>query len=338
MKPKRLDVGIFKDRHGIRAFVKTRRSGLKTKRFKRGALGAAKDWRKDVKAKDTLHIEPVKARPGTFGADVEAYLSSIDIATKKERKAHLQQWVDAFGPDISRHDITPLMVRQQIEAWRTSRPSKPYSASWLNHRRTALMNFYTVTDGIRARNPAAEVPKKPVDDGPLVPYTWKDVRKVLKAMPASKSKTRLEVIAWTGWPHSTVKRITAPDLAQLSKGVAYRTRRKKGKGVEGGWVPLLAPAIKALRNFKKQKLYGPFSSSTLRRQWKYYCWKANVPEFTPYHLRHIFGGHAMRANKDERSVADLMQHSDIRQTRRYTRAMVDPKMREGVRRMKKAAG
>lgn len=323
-RSKRVAVGVFRDRRGLRAYVRIK-GKLVPKRFKSTAIVEATSWRKQMKAKDILKIVPFGASDGsTLRQDVDEYLKAVpSMITFKERKTHLEQWIAVFGADTPRKTITHIKIRQQLETWK----AEGYSASWLNHRRTALMHLWSVLDGKRAPNPAADVPRQSEPEPEAVPFTFAHVRKVLKVMPDSDSKVRLEVIAWTGWPHAQVMAIEPADLAKLSQHVAYRRPRRKGKGVEGGWVPLIREAKAALMKFKQRKLYGKFSQSTLRRQWLFYCEKAKITPFTPYKLRHIFGGVATKAaNRDERAVAEMMAHTDIRQTRRYTKATVDPKL------------
>ena len=48
-------------------------------------------------------------------------------------------------------------------------------------------------------------------------------------------------------------------------------------------------------------------------------------DVTPYQLRHTFGTLVAGISADDRAVQTLMQHSDIRQTHRYTQATADPR-------------
>jgi len=66
------------------------------------------------------------------------------------------------------------------------------------------------------------------------------------------------------------------------------------------------------------------------------CQRAKVPVFTPYALRHLFLTTVALATKDDRVVAELAQHADIRMTRRYTQASVDPRLTAGLKLVERA--
>jgi integrase len=55
------------------------------------------------------------------------------------------------------------------------------------------------------------------------------------------------------------------------------------------------------------------------------CKKAGVEDFRFYDLRHTFGTYALKLGKDLRAVQELMGHSNIRTTQRYTHVSQEQK-------------
>lgn len=86
---------------------------------------------------------------------------------------------------------------------------------------------------------------------------------------------------------------------------------------------LKASRMEALAEFLK----APTMHSALHRA----CKVVRVPAFRPYDLRHLFLTTVALATKDDRVVAELGMHADIRQTRRYTMASVNPRLIDGLK-------
>lgn len=206
-------------------------------------------------------------------------------------------------------------------------------AGTLNLRRTALMHLYTVLDGKSARNPVRDVPPYREIPPPLALPTIAQVKRVLAKMPKhSKGRYRLQVLLWTGWPPAQLMKVTAADVDWRRK-IARLPARHKGKGVAARWLPLLPQAVTALRAFAKHDCWGTFSTHSLRHRLHDACKRAKVPAFRTYDLRHLFLTTVALHAKDDRVVAELAQHSDIRQTRRYTEQSVSPRLVEALNRV-----
>lgn len=274
----------------------------------------------------------------TFADDVRLYLAQVtSMTTYAERERDVGLWLDALGRDRDRKSITASEVRTQLEAWRKD----GYAASTCNHKRTALMHLFTVLDGRRAPNPAADVPRYREPQAPPRALSMPAVRAILAAMPECQTKARLLVMAWTGWPQKQIANLQPSDIAW--KKAVFIRGRSKGQGVPGMWLPVLPQGWTALRLFKKLGCWGAFSTSSMRMSFRRAAARvlkdkhttkaisAEIADITPYQLRHSFGTLVSGVTGDDRAVQTLMLHSDIRQTHRYTSATVNSRTADALR-------
>lgn len=285
-------------------------------------------WRKQRAARAVLKLdEPVEGP--TFAEDVTLYLQAVQGMTSiSDRTYHMNQWVAALGRHQPRQAITALWIRQQLESWRVRKPS-PLSAGSLNRRRTALMHFWTVTEGRAAINPVRDVPKYREIVPPLRLPTLAEAEKAITAVghrwKLCKGRDRLRVLLWTGWPAAQLKQIIEADL-KLDEQRAWVHGRCKGKGSRARWLPLLPQAVEALRRFSAVNAFGSFSNSSLHSALHRGCELAGVPKFRTYDLRHLFAVLVATSVKDDRIVSELLMHSNLEQVRRYTENSVDPRL------------
>lgn len=274
----------------------------------------------------------------TLTDDVCTYLSLVQtMPTYAERRKHLAEWVSVLGASRQRKDITSQDVRKQLESWR----AEGYAASSVNHRRTALMHLWSLLDGKRAPNPAADVPRYREPQAPPRALSLPAVRAVIDAMPECQTKARLLVMRWTGWPQQQIANLQPGDI-NWNKAVFIRGR-SKGQGVPGVWLPVLPQGWAALRLFKKLGCWGAFSTSSMRMSFRRAAERvvankktakairAELADATPYQLRHSFGTLIAGITGDDRAVQTLMLHADIRQTHRYTSATVHPRTADALK-------
>ena len=318
MAAKKVAKGVFRDAHGLRAYIRTK-GRLRSQRFPADALQKALRWREEIKAKAALGLLPSKATAasGTLAADAVRYLAAVrGMSSYLDRKRDIDAWVAAYGTR-PRQTITALDVRTQLDAWKVDRK---LAASTLNHRRTALMHLYRVLDGRSAPNPVADVPKYHEQTHAALIYTPAEIERVLKSMPDSKCKRVLAVFAWTGWPYRQIEQLTKADLSKLDEGIARVTPRRKGAGSTGRWLPLLPAAIAALKALRLPDDLIRLSRSNLHRTWRQGCKRVGLEPCRPYDLRHAFGTRIASVTSDARAVYELMLHADPKQALRYTSA------------------
>lgn len=355
--PKTKATGIVRTEFGWRAYIRVG-AQLYAKRFPPDATQTdMQDWRAATRV-DALRRRARQnagqAKPGTFAEDVETYLKTVrTMPSFRFRQQHLEDWIAVFGTrartDITAPDIRTHLQQLRIDGkrlvkhaydWRTRRrivievSRAPLSASACNHRRTALMHFFTVMDGKSAANPVRDVPKFREPDPEPRGLPMPLVRALLDAMPDSATKARCLVLAWTGLPHASLVQIRETDVRWQDQAV-YVQRRRKGKGTQARVVPLLPEAVKALTMMRKFDAWGPFSRHALRKSLHRACAAIGIPPIRPYDLRHSFGTAAYNASGDIRAVQVLLDHADAKLTTRYTLGAVDPRVRATLDQMRK---
>jgi integrase len=330
----RIDIGIYKDAYGIAATVKVG-TVQRERRFPPDASRKEiKAWQTDMRA--ALHKLAPGAGRGTFAADAAKYLRAVaTMPTFKEREQHINLWIAEFGPR-ARHSIKTVDVDIVLSHWL----SGGLSPSAVRNRRTALLSLFSTLDaGTGAPNPvkAALLPRLPEPKARALSYAT--IARILAAMPergqgiagkardcASKTKARLTVIAYTGLPHSLLKRLT-PDMVDWTGKALHVPARRKGAGVAARRLPLSEDAITALRRFDALDCWGPFSNSSMLQSFRRACKAANVkPAPRVYDLRHAFATEVYRLTGDAKATATLLMHSESSHMMdRYTVGGVAPR-------------
>lgn len=320
MKPSATPTGIRQSRNGWQAFVKVN-GRFKSKSFPKDTpLMVMRRWREDQRAAPRLGVElPGEAQP--IERDVDDYLASVEtMRSFGDRRRHMLDWAKRFQ-GRQRNTIQPLEIRRELD-----RLHKTHEAQSCNNRRTALMSFYTALNGRSGYNPVRDVPKFRRDDDaprdqPMFVIDW-----LLAFMRPSKTKARLVVMRWTGWPHMQV----AQYRPQHRRGLGvYVTSRRKGGGVKGRVLPLLPGAMKALDDLEAQRAIGSFSRSAMHSAVARAVAQLNQVRvrlrlepvsIRPYDFRHSFGTMLAQLTTDDRAIQEIMLHSTAAQTRRYTEA------------------
>lgn len=311
---------------GFRASIRIN-GRLHQKRFKRSTpLTTIKQW---LLSREMKYRTRAPARgTGTFRDDAIAYLAAVAaMPTFTQRQQHINEWVALFG-EQSRDTIAAAQIRAQLHAWR----AKGMAAGSVNKRRTALMHLFTVLDGRSGSNPVKDTDsfQEPAPAPKALPYAW--IEKIFKAMPESRSKARLLVLAYTGIPHAQIATIGEVDVDFKSGAVAV-AGRKKGKGTPARIVPLTKQGIAAFRMMQRLHAWGPHPDKTaMRKAFKRACRRAlGRDDFRPYDLRHSFGTEVYRSSGDIRATQILMGHSTERLTHRYTLGAIQPRIAAAVK-------
>lgn len=330
MNPQPVAVGVFRDTHGLRAFVRTPDGRLRSKRFPPDDILKAKRWREEAKARVVLNL-PQPSRQSdapTLADDAKRYLEAVQgMPTIKDRTRHVHAWLKQLG-DRPRASITSVDVRRCLETWRKD----GVSHGTLNLRRTALMHLYRVLDqDTGAPNPVAGIQRYSEPEQAMVVHTTDTVAKVLSKVPESRYKRILSVAAWTGWPYAQILNLTPPDLSRLKDKIARVTPRRKGGGAEGRWLPLTAEAAKALKALQLPEDLQKFHRKVAWTIWRKGCLAAKVEPCRPYDLRHAFGTRIATVSHDARAVMELMLHSTLEQSVRYTKAAGSIRAADAIR-------
>ena len=335
----RRPTGIQRTTIGHRAYVRVR-GVLHTKRFPPDATPTEmQNWRQATRVDVLRSLARTPRSRGTFGEDVDAYLKSVKtMPSYVDRENDLDAWLAALGSGRSRHTITSAEIRTALQQWRVNgrKDGKPLSESACNHRRSALMHVFTVLNGKAGANPVREVPKFREPDPEPRGVSFAQLRKAFNAMPESKTKARVLIMAYTGLPHATLMRLT-PGMVDLRARTVTVPRRRKGQGTKTRVLPLQPEAIKAFRLLDRYDGWGSFSRDSLRRSLRRACATAGIPLIRGYDLRHSFGTAVYAASGDIRAVQALLDHSDVKLTERYTLGAVDERMKAALSAMRKVA-
>lgn len=324
--------GIRRTSHGWQVYT-TKGGRFRSKHLPADTeIAALRSERRRLEAHAELNLDTLKTDPTdgpTLADDVESYLKAIaGMPTYSDRAYRVKKWRDALGPERARSSVTAVEIRQQLEAWRV----KGAAPGTLNLLNTALRHLWTVLDGPDARNPLRAIPRYREEEKPLTLPPWKAAVELLDHLPASKSRARLKVLLWTGWPSATLKRLRPEDIHWRQKEAVTHGRRKGG-GTKPRVVPLLPGAIKALREFAAADAWGPFSGSSLHSLLHRACDAANMRRFRVYDARHLFLTRVAKQTKDERAVAELGLHTTPLQTWRYTRQAASTRARSALARL-----
>lgn len=343
-------------------------------------------WIKDEKAR--LRLASPRATKGTFAADAKRYLSLVTtMPSYTMRVRDILLWVQVFGTR-RRSSITRAEIRAQRDIWRREGPRRiwqkhqdrhggawidvpsPLAPSTVNHRLRALANLWTVLDGLRADNPARDVPELDEEEREDRSLPYALIEMVLDAMPdrgqgrkgetrsdVSKTKARARALAYVGLPQIDIGRLT-PDRVNLVEGWVDTGKRKKGKGVLTGRRPLTPEGLDAMRQFVAADAFSddpkkPFSVSSMYRSIRRACLTvaerleqdpetaplaAIVRRIRPYDFRHSYVAEVLEKSGDFHATQILSGHADLRTTLGYGQRGVNPALVAALAKVTAAGG
>lgn len=325
---------------GYRAFVRIAPGpgGLKSKRYPRTAtLTEMKAWRESVRVSAREQPKPVPSARGTLGADIDHYLKLVaTMPTIKDRTRDLTAWKAVLGmrprPKLTRDDY-----RLVLQEWKlTGRQGKPLAASTVNHRRTAMMHLYTTLDGKGAPNPWREI--KPFVEPPAEPRDLgiETARAILAALKVSKTRARINVLAWTGLRGNSELGKMKPEYVDLAHAECWAPTGKQG---QPRLIVLNADGVEAWREFAYLNAWGTYSKDSLRRSFHRAVAIVNVErgkrglaplrQVRVYDLRHTIATALRRAGADLADIQAHLGHTSPRMTQRYAPFQSD-KLRKAI--------
>jgi len=324
--PRKL-IGIRRRRGGWRVEVRVHRK-LYTKQFPLDTpIGDMRDWRDD----QVERFSGTHQTAGTFGADIETYLSRVAaMPTHKQRAAHLALWAHELGRDRQRRSISTEEIDVVLQGW-----LETLAPGTVRKRRTALQSFFAKMNGKKSRemNPvkASDNPVGAKPEARAIDYFR--IANAIGAMPtrgAAKpgkvgrlnlAPIRARVLAYTGIPPGILQQIHPTDLS-IADGTVRVVPRHKGAGVEARTLPLTAEARDAFKAFHDANAYGAFSTSALNRSFKRGCVRAGLDatHIRLYDLRHSFLTALYQVTRDLATVGRLGLHAEgSKVTARYAK-------------------
>jgi integrase len=369
----RVAPNIYRTPHGWRVYVK--RAGiLKPKRFPPDAtLESLKEFvesfRQESQRLTEVRRKEAAEHAGTFAADADRYLALKVVhamPSHADRVREITHWRTVFGRR-PRGTITAGAIDEQLQALFDS----GYAGSTVNKFRTALMSLYTRLDGRGGANPVRQTRLFEEAEEEARGRSYGLLTRILDAVPAersrpvkgqqgsrgtgSASRARLEIMAWTGMAPSQIARLDPATHFSIAEGWYVVPRRQKGKKPR---FPrpvirkqMTADARAAFRRFVRLQAYGPFSRSSLRHTWfraqrrveaamraEKHDDGFQLPRFRLYDIRHSFGTELFKRTKDLALVAEVLDHSSLQMTRRYSLGAVADVLKGAMRKFEAATG
>lgn len=333
-----IEPGIYRDATGYEVCVSLKRQRA-SKRFPSGTSRATL---RIERGKLLASLERHAGKAGTLSADIAAYLRGIPAHTVTHRNAAylLGCWLADLG-DRPRREITAQDIRAVCGRWQT----EGYSPATVNRRRSALVALY-IAHG-QKDHPLRDVPKlREHVEARDIPRAAVDA--ILAQLPTRTQAGRwwraplhLRILAETGLPHKMIGQITDSDL-HLDGPEPYVIvqPRKKGKGHPGTRLYLTPAAVAAFRDLRAAQAFGPVHRDTIHRMFRSAVEAARAawvgpwpvdPRVSPYWLRHAHANRLVEASKGDLSaVQELLLHSDIRTTQRYTKTTVSARAKAAI--------
>jgi site-specific recombinase XerC len=140
----------------------------------------------------------------------------------------------------------------------------------------------------------------------------------------------LKVLARTGLPQAQIAALQPHHLDLEAREITV-TPRHKGRGVAARTLPITHKAVRAFKEFQREKAFGTFSRHSMWRMFQQAVeaakasWKGRWPaaeRLRPYDLRHAFATELYKRTRDLRATAELLLHADMTMTARYAEAAV----------------
>ncbi len=275
-----------------------------------------------------------------YRGDLERFLSFLAV-----------DFLDRPAGDLAPGDADPLAVRSFLAALHRDGVGRKSQGRALSAVRSLFR--FACREGVLAANPAAGVPtpKAPKDlprhlrpgeienllDAPGDPASGDDDRDPALVL---RDKAILETLYATGLRVSELVSLDWTDL-----DLPGRVLRAMGKGGKERMVPFGRPAAAALQGWmgawdtvrqrdadaapEDEPVFlhhrgGRLSDRSVRRVLDRYVDRAAVASGVhPHTLRHTFATHLLEGKADLRTIQELLGHSSLATTQRYTHVEID---------------
>jgi site-specific recombinase XerD len=292
---------------------------------------------------------------GTFEGDVEhEYLPQIQHLTAGyERQLDIRRWATVFK-GRNRNTIKASEIRKVMSAWaagigtdRTDRHGRKIkggklAASTLNHRLSALSNFYELLNGKRGYNPVAEIERFSEPDRPIHAIDFDTVKRILAECGDNVTGARLRCLAWSGMRPIQLQRLLRHhiDLKQANVWVPV------GKGGRSELINLGPEGVTAFENLIRfaeneslhprfrHKWGAPIALQNLRFALRRAAQRADYTgPITTYWLRHSLATHMLDEGASTRQVQQQLTHSSLELIERYTKVQNSKGLRQLMHRI-----
>jgi integrase/recombinase XerC len=253
---------------------------------------------------------------------IRAYAADLE-----QFQAHIAQ---ELGRDGTLADVDHLIIRAFLARLHRDGLKKVSAARKLATLRTFFR--YLCREGILDRNPARAL-LSPRTERKIPTHLEESEVAALIEVPgdtdsARRARAILEVLYATG---IRCAELVGLDLADID--LAGRTVRVLGKGSKERIVPFGQPALAALSGYlacrgnakpRSQAVFVNARGGRLTDRWVRHIVTHRVKQvamarrLSPHSLRHSFATHLLERGADLRSIQELLGHSSLSTTQRYT--------------------
>jgi integrase/recombinase XerC len=271
---------------------------------------------------------------------VAAFLRHLDVEkhasphTLRAYRNDLQHFAARVGP-LAR------VTARDIRAWLAALHAEGLDAASLARKLAAVRSLYRflVRRGVVGRNPAREV-KAPRVGRKLVSFLDSDEAHAMAEARNVGGASRARDVAIVELLYATglrVSELAGLDLDTVDRG--GRTVSVVGKGAKPRIVPYGAAAARALDAYLEPRAAargplflnhrgGRLDARSVRTIVQRAARAAGVTRrVTPHTLRHTFATHLLDAGADLRMIQELLGHSRLSTTQRYTHVSADQLMK-----------
>ena len=183
-----------------------------------------------------------------------------------------------------------------------------------------FFDFLNVAGLVRA-NPARQVsPSKVPRRLPRV-LNVTEVAKLIKSAKTPRDRALLELLYATGCRRSEIRGLRIEDIDLSTQTILVR----RGKGAKDRRVFFGRKALRAITSYIGERRRGPVfgvSSTTLGKIVAQAAKRAALAGVHPHTLRHAFASHLLESGADLRMIQELLGHSSILSTQRYTHLQI----------------
>lgn len=250
----------------------------------------------------------------------------------------LKEFRDFIGGDVELSAINHLTLRRHLAALR----EKNYSKATIARKVASLKSFFKFLcrDGYLKANPALALSAPKIDKRLPQFLDIGEIEKLLEAPDddeaGSRDRAVLETLYSAGMRVSELVGLSMDDVDFIG-GIA----KVRGKGKKERLAPIGDKAISAIRRYLEKRksakvnglacewvngeaLFtnlrgGRLTDRSVRRIVHKYIQKTALKQgISPHSLRHSFATHLLNRGCDLRSVQELLGHSSLSTTQRYT--------------------
>jgi len=313
--------------------VRVRRRGgpWLTKSFPRKAEAEA--WARSIEHRLDAgeHVPSAEARRRTVGEAIERYLTATLPNSRfqknaKEQTRLLEWWKAEIGhlPLVSVTAATVAEIRDKLATQPRAPGKPPLSGSTINRRITALSAVLTVASreyGWISKNPIAGVSRMPDSKGVerfLSPDERKALLEACEASPFEPLAPLVKLALATGARKSELVGLQWANV-DLDRRVVRFLDTKNG---ESRTVPLAAPAVEALRDWRKGRLpvgpVFPIAKHDIDKPWQAARAAAGIPDFRFHDLRHSAASYLAMSGASLMDIAAILGHKTLAMVKRYS--------------------